>query len=123
MMLPRNPKVRIVAIAWLLVAMVLVTVTLLRPETQANDRAALSTLVPLYFMSFPLGHLGVLALGKLRLVLIVDFGVMPGIFAEGLAMGVVLTALGYAQWFVVLPWIARRCAQLARLLFKRDAAR
>jgi len=123
MMLPRNPKVRLVAIAWLLVAMVLVTVTLLRPETQANDRAALSTLVPLYFMSFPLGHLGVLALGKLRLVLIVDFGVMPGIFAEGLAMGVVLTALGYAQWFVVLPWIARRCAQLARLLFKRDAAR
>jgi len=123
MMLPRNPKVRLVAIAWLIVAMVLVTVTLLRPETQANDRAALSTLVPLYFMSFPLGHLGVLALGKLRLVLIVDFGVMPGIFAEGLAMGVVLTALGYAQWFVVLPWIARRCAQLARLLFKRDAAR
>lgn len=123
MIVPRPPVLRIVAVVWLLASVALIAVTLLRPEMQTNDRAALSTLVPLYFMSLPLGHLGVIALGKLRLALIVDYGFVPGIFAEGLATGAVLTALGYAQWFVVLPWIARRCAQLARFLFKRDAAR
>ena len=121
--IPRHPALRIVATVWLLAAIVLVAVTLLRPEMQANDRVALSTLVPLYFVSLPLGHLGLMASNKLRLTLILDYDYMPTIFAEGLALWTALTALGYVQWFVLLPWLARGCLQLTRFLFKRDPAR
>jgi hypothetical protein len=120
---PRHPVLRIAATAWLLASVVLIVVTLLRPELQANDRAALSTLVPLYFLSLPLGHLGVMALNKLKLALILDFNFVPAIFAEGLALWAALSVLGYLQWFVLTPWAARGVSQLARFLFKRDPAR
>ena len=111
------------ATAWLLASVVFIVITLLRPEMQANDRAALSTLVPLYFVSLPLGHLGLMAANKLKLALILDFDFIPTIFMEGLALWAALSVLGYLQWFVLLPWLARGCLQLTRFLFKRDPAR
>lgn len=123
MIVPRHPILRIVAAGWLLASIALLAVTLLRPELQANDRAALSTLVPLYFMSLPLGHLGVLALNKLKLALILDFDFVPAIFAEGLGLWAALSVLGYLQWFVLIPLFARGCSHLARFLFKRNRAR
>lgn len=120
---PRHRILRIAAIAWLLVSTVLITVTLLRPEMQANDRAALSTLVPLYFLSLPLGHLGVMAVGKLKVALYVDSQAVLGIFAEGLILWACLAVLGYVQWFMILPWIARKTRQVTDFLFKRGPAR
>jgi hypothetical protein len=121
---PQNPVVRLVATVWLVASIALMTVTLLRPEMQANDRAALSTLVPLYFLSLPLGHVGVMAINKIKLALYLDPGnFIPGIIDEGLALWAVLTVLGYVQWFVLLPWLSRKCLQLSRFLFKRDPAR
>ena len=113
---PRHPVLRLVATAWLLASVVLLSVTLLRPEIQANERAALSSLVPLYFLSFPLGHLGVMACNQLKLDLYVDFNFAPSIFAEGLLLWAVLTVLGYAQWFVLLPWVSRKCRRLAEFI-------
>jgi hypothetical protein len=122
-LLPRHPVLRIVATLWLLAAVVLLLVTLLRPELQANDRAALSGLVPLYFLSLPLGHLGVLALGGLKVDLYVSSQYVPGLFAEGLALWTLLVVLGYVQWFVLLPWVAGKCRRLADFLFKQYLAR
>ena len=120
---PRHPALRIAAVAWLLAAVVLIAVTLLRPETQANERAALSGLVALYFLSFPLGHLGLLAVGKLKLELYVTSHFVPGIVFEGLMLWGALTALGYLQWFVLLPWVSRKCRLLAEFLSRRFFAR
>ncbi len=122
-LLPRHPLLRIVATLWLLAAVVLLLVTLLRPEIQANERAALSSLVPLYFLSLPLGHLGVLALGWLKVELYVSHQYVPGLFAEGLALWALLAALGYAQWFVLVPWLAGQCRRLAGLVSGRHLAR
>lgn len=122
-LLPQHRILRIAAVAWLLLSIVLITVTLLRPEMQANDRAALSTLVSLYFLSLPLGHLGVMAIGKLKVALYVDSQFVPGIFAEGLLLWACLVALGYVQWFMLLPWLARKARQAADFLFKRGPAR
>lgn len=119
---PQHPVLRIVAILWLLAAVVLLLVTLLRPEIQANDRAALSSLVPLYFLSLPLGHLGLLAVNHAKVSLYVASQVVPGIFSEGLALWAALTVLGYVQWFVLLPWVSRLCRRLAGFLFKRYLA-
>ena len=120
---PRHPILRIVATAWLLASIAMLLVTLLRPEIGLNERAALSSLVPLYFLSFPLGHFGLLALNRLKVDLYVTFNVVPGIFTEGLLLWVLLTILGYAQWFVVLPWVSRKFRQLADFLFNRHLAR
>lgn len=120
---PRHPALRVAAVAWLLASIVLITVTLLRPEAQANERAALSGLVPLYFLSLPLGHLGLLALGKLKLELYVTSHFVPSIVSEGLMLWAALTVLGYLQWFVLLPWVSRKCRQLADFLSKRYLAR
>lgn len=122
-LLPRHPLLRIAATLWLLVAVVVLVVTLLRPEIQANERAALSTLVPLYFLSLPLGHLGVLVLGRIKVEWYVTSHYVPGIFGEGLALWCLLVLLGYAQWFVLLPWVAGACRRAADFLSKRYLAR
>lgn len=114
---------RIAAVIWLLAAIVVLVVTLLRPEIPANDRAALSSLVPLYFLSFPLGHAGVLALGWLKVKLYVNSGMVLGIFSEGLILWGALTVIGWLQWFVILPWLVRKSRQLADFLFNRYFAR
>lgn len=120
---PRHRVLRPVATAWLLAAVVMLVVTLLRPDVYGSDRAALVYLTPLYWLSFPLGHLGVMAGMRLRLELYLSYNVVPSIFSEGLFLWSALTVLGYSQWFVLLPWIAGGCRQLSRFLFNRDAAR
>ena len=106
----------------MLLSLIVLAVVLVRPELQMGERRGLSTLVPLYFLSLPLGHAGLVACNKLKLGLYVDSGFVPGIFTEGMLLWLSLTVLGYAQWFMVLPWISRRCRQLYRFLFMRNAA-
>jgi len=120
---PRQPVMRLVATAWLLASVLLLTFTLLRPDISGNDRAALVYLTPLYWLSFPLGHIGVIAGIRIRLELYLDFNFVPSILSEGLYLWAALTALGYLQWFVLLPLIARKCRQLSDFLFRQDPAR
>ena len=120
---PRHPVMRLVAMAWLLASVVLLTLTLLRPDITGNDRSALVYLTPLYWLSFPLGHVGVIAGIELRLRLYLDFNFVPSILSEGLYLWTTLTALGYAQWFLLLPLLAQKCRQLSDFLSKRHPAR
>ncbi len=114
---------RAAALAWLVAAFILLAVTLLRPEMQANERTALASLVPLYFLSFPLGHAGVMALTSLKVELYVGHGYELGILTEGLLLWSLLTVLGVLQWFVLLPWAARQARRLLELLSRRFFAR
>jgi hypothetical protein len=122
-LLPQHPVIRLVATAWLLASVVLLTVTLLRPDITGNDRAALVYLTPLYWLSFPLGHAGVLAGIRVRLELYLELNFVPSILSEGLYLWTALTALGYLQWFVLLPVLAQKCRQLADVLSRRSPAR
>ena len=117
---PRHRALRIVAAAWLLAAVVMLMATLLRPDVWGNDRAALVWLTPLYWLSFPLGHAGVMAGIWIRVELYVGPRIVPSVYAEGLYLWTVLTVLGYVQWFVLLPWISRKCRQLSRAIFDKD---
>ena len=117
---PRHRVLRIAAAAWLLAAVVMLTATLLRPDVWGNDRAALVWLTPLYWLSFPLGHAGVMAGIWIRVELYVGPQFVPSVFAEGLYLWTVLMILGYVQWFVLLPWISRKCWQLSRAIFDKD---
>jgi hypothetical protein len=120
---PRHPVMRLVATAWLLASVVMLTITLLRPDISGNDRSALVYLTPLYWLSFPLGHVGVIAGIDLRLELYLKFNFVPSILSEGLFLWTALTALGYLQWFVLLPLLAQACRRLADFLFRRNPAR
>ena len=120
---PRHPVMRLVATAWLLASVVILTFTLLRPDISGNDRSALVYLTPLYWLSLPLGHVGVIAGIELRLRLYLNFNFVPSILSEGLYLWTALTMLGYLQWFVLLPLVAQKCRQLSDFLFKRDPAR
>jgi hypothetical protein len=122
-LVPRHPVLRAAAAAWLLVAVVLLVVTLLRPEMQADERTALASLVPLYFLSFPLGHVGVMGLSRLKLELYAGSGYTLGMHEESLLLWIALTMLGWLQWFVLLPWLARMARQATDFLFKRFFAR
>lgn len=121
--LPRHPLMRAIEILWLLAALVMLVVTVLRPEIRQNERAALSSLVPLYFLSLPAGHLGVRSLSKLEVKLYRESGYVPGVLSEALAQWASLTFLGYVQWFVLLPWLARRSRQLIDFLCNRFLGR
>jgi hypothetical protein len=122
-LVPRNRVLRWLAAVWLLAAATVLVLMLLRPELQADERRALSTLVPLYFLSFPLGHAGLMACNKIKLALYLDSGFVPGIVTEGMFLWVFLTVLGYLQWFLLPPWISSRCRQLYHFLFTRETAR
>jgi hypothetical protein len=98
---------------WLLASAVMLAATLLRADIHGSERSALVYLTPLYWLSFPLGHAGVIAGIELRLGLYLDYGYTPSILAEGLYLWASLTALGYGQWFLLLPWISRKCRQLS----------
>lgn len=119
---PRHPVIRLAATAWLLASVVMLTFTLLRPDILGSDRSALVYLTPLYWLSFPLGHVGVIGGIRIRLELYLEFGFVPSILAEGLYLWAALTVLGYLQWFLLLPLLARACRRLANFLFRRDAA-
>jgi hypothetical protein len=120
---PRKPAMRLVATAWLLASVLMLTFTLLRPDISGNDRSALVYLTPLYWLSFPLGHVGVIAGIQIRLDLYLNFNFVPTILSEGLYLWTALTALGYAQWFVLLPLVAHTCRQLFHFLSRRGIAR
>lgn len=108
-----RPVLRAAAAAWLLAAGAILVFTLLRPELQAGERAGLSSLVPLYFLSFPLGHAGVAALAWIRVELYTQYGYELGLRSEGLLLWTVLAALGALQWFVLVPWVGRKSRRLA----------
>jgi hypothetical protein len=121
-LIPRHPMLRAAAAAWVVASVVFLVITVLRPEMQANLRTALSSLLPLYFLSFPLGHAGLVAVNELKLELYLGNHAVPGILAEGLLLWTLLTVLGYAQWFVLLPWISRKCRQLCNEYADRRAS-
>ena len=120
--IPQHRVARRLAALWLLIGAVSLAVLLLRPGLYENERAALTVLLPLYFLGLPLTHLGLLASDKLRLNIIVELNYVPEVQAEGVLLWALLLVLGYVQWFLLLPWVTRKFAQLARFLFKRDAA-
>ena len=101
------------AAGWTIAAVVMLAVTLLRPDLQENLRTALSSLLPLYFLSFPLGHAGLMAVNKLKLELYLDSGFVPGILSEGLLLWTLLTVLGYVLWFLLLPFLSRKSGSSA----------
>jgi hypothetical protein len=120
---PRHRLSRFAALLWLAASLAMLVATLLRPDIHGSDRSALVYLTPLYWLSLPLGHVGVIAGIELRLALYLKFNFVPGILSEGLYLWTALTALGYAQWFVLLPLLAQKCRQLSQFLFKHDSAR
>jgi hypothetical protein len=60
---------------------------------------------------------------ELRLRLYLELNLVPGVLTEGLYLWTVLTLLGYAQWFVLLPLLAQKLRQLSGFLSKRKTAR
>lgn len=121
-LLPKHRVSRRIAIAWLIGSCVTLLVTLARVALHEGDRSALAVLVPLYWLSLPLGHAGMLMVIEARTALYVS-GTATGLLVEGLASWLMLAALGYAQWFLLLPLLARMCQQMLQFLFNREAAR
>ena len=120
---PRHPVIRITATVWLLASVLTLTITLLRPDITGESRSALVYLTPLYWLAFPFGHVGVMAGIELRLRLYLELNFVPSVLAEGLYLWIVLTVLGYVQWFVLLPVLAQKLRQLSGFLSKRNPAR
>jgi hypothetical protein len=118
-LLPQHRVSRIAAVLWLLICAATLAVLLLQPGISANERPALTVLVPLYFFSFPLGHAGLMAGIEIKLALYLNGTPAPSILAEGLFLWTSFAVLGYTQWFLLLPWLSRRCQQLFNRLFNR----
>ena len=114
-LLPRHRVLRIAAALWLLTCVVFLLLML----PHADERGALARMVPVYFFSFPSGHIAVVALSKIKLALYLDSGYQPRIITECLFLWATMVTLGYLQWFVALPWISRACWWLCVTRFGR----
>ncbi len=110
-LIPTHPITRVVALCWLLACLAFLLLTLLRHDLYAGERGALTLLVPVYFLAFPFGHVALLAVGKIKLWLYLQNGADPSLLSEALALWTLTVLLGYMQWFMLLPWLSRRCWQ------------
>lgn len=120
---PRHPLSRVAAALWLFACLALLVLTLLQTNLHANERSALAIMVPLYFLGFPSGHIALVAINKIKLALYLNAGFEPSILSECLYLWTFTVILGYAQWFIVLPWLSRKCWQLCGALFNRSDSR
>jgi len=89
------------------------------PSTREPSIAFLGFLL---VMSFPLGYIGFFVLGLLADVLALTplRVVFENRFAEVIVVWVGLTAMGWFQWFVLVPWLVR--ALRRRLLARAQRA-
>lgn len=117
---PQHRVSRIAALCWLLACVGFLIVTLGQPALYANDRAALTHLVPVYFLGFPSTHLAFVIVAKIKLALYLNGEFEPGIFSEGVYLWTLMALLGYAQWFIALPWISRASWRLCGELLNHD---
>lgn len=122
-LLPRHPVTRIAAKLWLLTCLAFLVMTLLQHSLYANERSALAVMVPVYFISFPFGHIALIAISKIKLALYLSNEFSPSILSEGVFLWTFTTLLGYLQWFVLLPWLSRKCWQFSAVLFRQRGTR
>jgi hypothetical protein len=118
--LPQSAGLRVVAVIWLLACTTFLILTLLQPDLYVDKKTALARLVPVYFLSFPTGHLAVMAAVRIKLSLYLQFHADPDIFPESVFLWVTMTVLGYIQWFLLLPWLSRKCWQLCVAITGRN---
>lgn len=122
--IPRHRASRVLAALWLLACVAVLLLTLLKHELYANQRSALTQLVTVYFLGFPSTHIAVLASAKIKLDWYLHARFEPSILSECVFLWTLMVALGYVQWFVVLPWISRKCWGLCNaLLYRSGGAR
>jgi hypothetical protein len=67
----------------------------------------------LFFLSFPIGSVAVAVIGYLTGAVTLEFGLNYYPFWNELPMWVTGVIVGYLQWFVVVPLIARGFKRLA----------
>jgi hypothetical protein len=116
-LVPKHRFTRIVALLWLFSCLALLLLTLLRHDLHANERSGMVMMVPVYFLCFPSGHIALIAITKLKLALYLSAGFSPSILSEAAFLWTFTVMLGYLQWFVLLPWLTRKCGQLSGALF------
>jgi hypothetical protein len=119
-LLPQHPASRIAAALWLLACLALLAMTLLQHDLYANERSALAMMVPIYFLGFPSAHIALLIIARIKLALYMNAGFEPAILFECLSLWTLTVVLGYVQWFVLLPWLARKCRQFSGMLFEQN---
>jgi len=116
---PRHVFTGRVAVLWLASCAAILVVMLSQPAMQGEERSALKVLLPLYFLSFPLGHLGLMACTEIRMALYSSGETVPAILLEGLFLWTSMAVLGYAQWFLLVPLLSRKCRQVSDFLLAR----
>jgi hypothetical protein len=117
-LLPNHTVTRLTAILWLLTCLAFLAMTLLQHNLYADERSALAVMVPVYFFSFPSGHIALTIISKIKLALYLSAGFSPSILSECVFLWTLSVVLGYLQWFILLPWITRKCWQLSGALFR-----
>ena len=120
---PHHPVSRGAAALWFLACLTFLALTLLQAGLYVNDRNAFAMMVPVYFLAFPFGHIAVLAIARIKLGLYMNGGLEPDLLAECLMLWTCTVVLGYLQWFIFLPWLARKCWQVCGVLSRRNSTR
>ena len=118
-LLPKHPIARVAALLWLLACLIFLLLALLQPKMYADERSALAMLVPVYFLAFPTGHVALLAVNKLKLHWYLSTGFSPDIPTECILLWTFIVLLGYLQWFVLLPWLARISLRCIRAISEK----
>lgn len=97
------------AALWFVACLLVLLLTLPGLDAHTDTRSALARLLAVYFLGFPSTHLAFVVVSKLKLALYLGSGFEPSLLSECLFTWTLMVVLGYAQWFIALPWLSRLC--------------
>lgn len=99
---------RLVRGAWLIVATLVLIAVLVAYDGKPNSDVGQFLIGAMVLISFPLALAGAAAIGAAYAIADLCCGIVVKTSYASLTLGwLVLTVVGYLQWFVLIPWALR----------------
>jgi hypothetical protein len=105
-MAPKSTAGRIAAVLYLVACLGVLVLAVLGREFRDTDIVVVYAMLVL---SFPIGYAVAFLFVPIAMVIESAFGVIvPGGLVNNVCAIVIFAAAGYAQWFVLVPWLYRK---------------
>ena len=105
-MAPKSTPGRIAAVAYVLACAGVIAIAISGREYRDTDIVVAYAML---FLAFPTAYVVAIIFGLIAQTLYQSFGVIvPGGLIPNILTIILIGSIGYAQWFLFLPWLWRR---------------
>jgi len=111
-MAPKDTAGKVAAAAYLLACAGVIAIAIAGREQRDTDIVVAYAML---FLAFPAAYIIAFVFGLLAQALYNSFGIIvPGGAVANVITVIILGGVGYAQWFILVPWLYRRVSVSSR---------